>query len=178
MITSRTSQNPLALTTLGKRWTPSQTLFDSPRSRPRASDLKPQTAHSDCSEDFPTDIGASPPISHHPSRSVSTSSSRDAVVQVEIGSILRARAECKRVLLEVILHLQEHPDWPSADDAWEVLVERLSNSGFGRHAQRDAEVLWEFAFQANPLEHFGSILSQSRQTVEQMIPSLSGNPPE
>ena len=75
------------------------------------------------------------------------------------------------MLLGVVLHLLRHGEWYSADNAWDYLAERLC--GPGRAALREADILWEFAFQAHPLAHFGSILSMTPAGVEQLIAAES-----
>ena len=104
-------------------------------------------------------------------RSDSTTST-DALIRSQGEEIViwQSRRAVKRVLLEIVLHLQRRQDWCSADAAWDYLVERLC--GHGRSAQREAETLWEFAFQAHPLAHFGSMLSEDPVVVERMIESV------
>ena len=119
-------------------------------------------------EDFLLSASPSPPVSQLSLGSQGTTASDiDAREHLEGLAINSARAKVKKVLLEIVLHLQRHNDWYSADAAYEYLAERLC--GPGRAAQREADVLWEFAFQAHPLAHFGSILSLTSSRIEQLI---------
>ena len=138
----------------------------------RGSPARSEPEHARGTEDFLSVASVSPPISQLSLGSNSTSST-DFILRTEReeGTILSSRKAVKKVLLEIVLYLQRQQDWCSADAAWDYLVERVC--GYGRSAQREAEILWEFAFQAHPLAHFGSILSEDPVVVEHMIESVS-----
>ena len=124
---------------------------------PRASPVATESEGGHSAEDFLSEASISPPVSQLSMRSDSTSSTDvDQRECVEGAAIADSRLAVRRVLLEIVAHLQRRQNWCSADAAWDYLVERLC--GHGRAAQREAEVLWEFAFQAQPLEHFGAVL--------------------
>ena len=116
----------------------------------------------------------SPPISQLSLGSASTASTdsfdADPRSSAEGLTIKYCREEIQRTLLEVILYLKRHQTWCSADDAWDYLAERLCGSG--RSALKEAEILWEFAFQAPPLGHFGTILCQDINAIQAKLDAL------
>lgn len=149
----------------------SRAIIDQP-SPPRRSPI--EIADIADTEDFLSEVSASPPISQLSLCSTGTTSTEREGRDRDEGSAIRhARREVREALLGIVRHLRQQETWYSADNAWEYLTERLC--GHGRNAQREAEVLWEFAFQANPLAHFGSILCLDPAALQRMIdlPSLA-----
>ena len=109
------------------------------------------------SEDFLASAVGSPTVSELSLGSPGSNGSASSGAARQVGCITALRATARRVLLEVVNHLQQQANYTSADDAWDRLVERLCGR-HGRCAQREAEILWEFAFRTHPLEHFGATL--------------------